>query len=384
MENEEKIEKTEVQRSKNTNRGILIAIVATVLCLAIILTFVLCSSPYEYEEIEDRFKELVEASWYVNRILFGVGAETHPRVYDPRENTKTYLIEDQLLYYYFEIEDENYERVFAYREHNSEKYKYMEVTSKKKEDKLTFDYRNREKNLWGYIIENYNPTDISEKTETEYISEVLYYYYDVVDESDKRIVAFRSSNLDPFEYMEITKEEKSGKEYDYYDETAKVYGYILPDYNETKYQLYYKKSDPKDYDYVNGDVSGMRSVMDIKNFAETVYSKNYLENTIYETLFDGVATLNEEYLTGRTARYYEYTNSNGETWLMMSNTYEAVISDERPIFDYSTAEIVRPYRRNFVNVEIEYYYESDPSEIYTVKISMIMQDGVWMLDGQTF
>lgn len=309
MENEEKMEKPEEQGEKKKNRGILITIVAAVLCLAIILTFVLCSSPYEYEEIEDRFKELVEASWDVNRILFGVGTETYPRVYDPLESLKTYKLDGQRLYYYYDVAD---------------------------------------------------------------------------SDTDKRIVAFRSSYLDPFEYMEITKEEKNGKEYDYYDEKAKVYGYILPDYNETKYQLYYKKSDPKDYDYVNGDESGMRSVMDIKNFAETVYSKNYLENTIYESLFDGVATLSEEYLTGRTARYYEYTNSDGEMWLMMSNTYEAVISDERPIYDYSTAKIVRPYRKNFVNVEIEYYYESDPSEIYTVKISMIMQDGVWMLDGQTF
>ena len=384
MENEknEMNEKTEVEKERKTNRGILIAIVAVVLCIAIVLSFVFCSSPYEYEEIEDRFKELVEASFDVNRILFGVGAKTHERVYEP--TVKTHLLKDQLLYYYFEIEDDDFERVFAYREPDSEEYSYMEVTTEKKEGEMTFSYRNSEKGLWGYDIEDYEAGDVSSYTETEYISDIRYYYYEVTNDADRRVVAFRSSYLDPFEYMEITEEEKKDREYDYLDEKEGVYGYILPDYTETKYQLYYKKSDPTDYDYVNGEVSGLRTVRDIKEFAETVYSKNYLENTIYESLFDGVATLSEEYLTGRTARYYEYTDSDGEVWLMMSNTYEAVITDERPIYDYSTAKIVRPYRRNFVNVEIEYHYESDPSKTYTVKISMIMQDGVWMLDGQTF
>jgi hypothetical protein len=262
---------------------------------------------------------------------------------------------------------------------------FMEVTTAKKEGEVTFSYRNSEKGLWGYELKDYEPKEsIEGKTEKEYISDVRFYYYDTIGESDRRVVAFRSSYLDPYEYMEITKEAKSGADHDYYDEVAKVYGYKLPDYTEVKHKLYYKKSDPAEYDYVNGDLCEMRTIRDIKDFAETVYSKNYLENTLYETLFVGVATLSEEYLTGRTARYYEYTDSDGEVWLMKSNTYEAVISDERPIFDYSTAKIVRPYRRNFVNIEIEYYYESAPDTRNTVKISMIMQDGVWMLDGQTF
>ena len=68
---------------------------------------------------------------------------------------------------------------------------------------------------------------------------------------------------------------------------------------------------------------------------------------------------------------------------MMSNTYEPLISEKR-IFDLTTAQIVRPKRRKFVTISIESYLESTPERRETVKLTMILQDGVWMLDSATY
>ena len=68
---------------------------------------------------------------------------------------------------------------------------------------------------------------------------------------------------------------------------------------------------------------------------------------------------------------------------MQSNTYEPLVT-ERRIFDLATAQIVRPKRSDFVTVSVESYLESKPNERVTVKLTMILQDGVWLLDSGTY
>ena len=63
--------------------------------------------------------------------------------------------------------------------------------------------------------------------------------------------------------------------------------------------------------------------------------------------------------------------------------YEKVSSEKR-IFKYDTAEMVRPSNKNTVNVTMDTYLESNPDEIVSVRITLIMQDGEWYLDSPTY
>ena len=81
----------------------LILILALVMLISSSMTLGGCSKAPEYYEIEARFRELVEASYDVNKILFGEGLPTYERVYD--RTVSSYEIYDS--YYYYEIDDEH-------------------------------------------------------------------------------------------------------------------------------------------------------------------------------------------------------------------------------------------------------------------------------------
>ena len=144
--------------------------------------------------------------------------------------------------------------------------------------------------------------------------------------------------------------------------------------------MYYRESDPEGYSYVKLDSPYATSEL-IKEYAESVYSKGYLEG-VYEMLFTGAA-VSDDASGIRGARYYEYEDDNGKVWLMSSDEYESLIIGKR-IYDLSTAKIVRPTRRDFVNIQIESYLEGEPDVRVSVTLSMIKQDGVWMLDSATY
>ena len=80
-------------------------ILALILCLCLMIPFaVSCSRPPEYAEIEARLKELVEASYQVNVLLFGDGLPTYERVYDPRSTTDVFKDEaNGKIYYFYEF-----------------------------------------------------------------------------------------------------------------------------------------------------------------------------------------------------------------------------------------------------------------------------------------
>ena len=88
-------------------------------------------------------------------------------------------------------------------------------------------------------------------------------------------------------------------------------------------------------------------------------------------------------VSGLSARYIEYADENGTVSLMMSNTYEPLVREVRQ-FDFSTAQIVKPSNGSYVNITVDTYLPSDPSNILTIRVSLILQDGVWMLDSGTY
>ena len=146
-------------------------------------------------------------------------------------------------------------------------------------------------------------------------------------------------------------------------------------------EFYYDSSLPKDYDVIRLDEK-FNSIATIKEAAEKVYSKSYLDS-IYETLFTGVMISDDTSSGLLTARYVEYEDKNGNIWFMMSNTYEPLVSEKR-VFDVSTAKIVRGSKAKRVRVEMETYLESKPDEKMTVTINLALENGVWYLDSGTY
>lgn len=210
--------------------------------------------------------------------------------------------------------------------------------------------------------------------------EILYYYYEVYDKDYSRVIAYRSDFTKPFTYVYVVRDKEAGKEAVFANDSTKYYAYALEGYVEPEYDFYYMSDDPTDYDYVRHD-SKFTSVDQIKYAAEQVYSKEYL-SSIYDSMFIGTLSASGG-VSGLEARYIEYADDDGGMSLMMSNEFEPFITETRQ-FDYSTARIVRPSNRKFVSIEIESYLPSAPNDRLTVTLTLILQDGQWMLDSATY
>ncbi len=287
-------------------------IICLCLCLLMLIpSLASCSRPPEYAEIEGRLKELIEASHEINGIFWGEGLETYERIYDPISTLQVHTVTDP-------------------------------------ED----------------------PDTVLSRT----------YYYELRDEEYGRVIAFRSSYADPYSYVQILTERDSTREPYYVSDSGKSFCYLLEDYVEPEYEFFYEASDPSDYDFVRLD-SPYQSIHAIKTAAERVYSPEFL-NSRYDTLFVGTAGLTDS-VVGLSARYMEYTDDEGATYLMQSNTFEALIS-ERRVYDFSTARIIKPSNKKYVTVEMDSYLESKPDQILRVRVSMQLVDGVWYLDSPTY
>ena len=90
-----------------------------------------------------------------------------------------------------------------------------------------------------------------------------------------------------------------------------------------------------------------------------------------------------EYIEDATARYIEYADDEGNISLMKANDSKVFITEIRQ-YDFSTAKIVKPANAEYVTIEIDSYLPSKPEDRLPVKLSMILQDGVWMLDAATY
>ncbi len=295
----------------------ILALVLTVLMLAV-STAALggCSKPPEYSEIEGRFRELVEASYEINKVLFGEGLPTDERVYDPWNEMETY----------------------------------------------------ERKNADGTpLIQN---------------DRQLYGYYCMFEED---ILAYRDGALAQTVYLKLERTPREN-ETPVYANTEEGRYYYSCDYTPPTGIRYYDDNDPDGYDYVSAD-SEYISIDAIKEAAERVYSKDYLENSVYEFLFTGVVSADESSnLDSLSARYIEYsdTESGDSTPLLMKSNTQKPLVEETRIFDFSTARVVKPGSKKLVNIEVETYLESTPSERLTVRVSMALVDGVWYLDSPTY
>lgn len=144
------------------------------------------------------------------------------------------------------------------------------------------------------------------------------------------------------------------------------------------------------YNYVS-DEAKYRTVIQIKEAAEKIYSDDYLEY-IYDTIFQGYADPTVGIITAR------FIEENGE--LLQSSDNEPLYNGIRK-YDYSTMKIVRPSNANIVNIEITAWIEGgelpetsvDFSDEYnamvsgqrhTVRLTLVKQSGEWYLDTPTY
>ena len=359
----------------------LIALILTAIMLTASLTS--CGKPPEFSEIEGRLRELIEASYEINEIFFGNGLPTYERVSDPKNSMQILRSEDDSrVTYYYELTDEALGRVVAYRVATLA-YSYAQILTEPDAAREAI-WTDAEQGLYVYAVD-YTPSENASKPgkienrKDEQAGTITYYYYELTDETLGRLVAYRTSDI-RYTYVQVLTASDPTREAVFEDAEKGAYAYEIA-YTEPTYDFYYTSSDPHDYDYVRDDAK-FHSIAEIKEEAEKVYSKEYLA-AIYLGLFEGTGLGDNESLDHLTARYYEYTNDYGEVSLMKSNTYQPLVSEKR-IFDLSTAKIVRPKRKNFVTIEVESYLESTPDRRETVKLTMILQDGVWMLDSGTY
>lgn len=116
------------------------------------------------------------------------------------------------------------------------------------------------------------------------------------------------------------------------------------------------------------------TVSDIKAAAEQVYSKSYLMS-IYETMFVGYIESGMKDMIY--ARYYE-----GPDGLMILKDADVWVTAKR-IYDYDTMKIVRPSSANKVTVLMDSHLEGQ-TEILPVRLSFVLQDGVWYLNSPSY
>ncbi|MBE6546091.1 MAG: hypothetical protein E7668_01455 [Ruminococcaceae bacterium] len=208
-----------------------------------------------------------------------------------------------------------------------------------------------------------------------------YHYYELEDEQLGRVIAFRQTAAitSPFTYVQVLTVPKEGHTPDYVREEG-LYCYRLEDYSEPEYEFFYGRNDPTEYDYVRYDEKYV-SVEQIKAAAEQVYSAEYL-TSVYDSIFIGSAAATET-VEGLSARYIEFDHGDGTVSLMRSNTFEPLVTEVRQ-YDFSTASIIKPSNREYVTISIESYLPSTPNDRLTVRLSMVLQDGVWMLDSATY
>jgi len=300
-----------------------IAVVLAALATVLIVRAVRNRRPPELSALTPRIKALVEGSFAVNDVLFGAGLQTYPRVYEDEYATS---YDETHKIYYYTFTDVTHGTVTAYQ------YCVKQTTG--------------EGTVWVDIQNGNAPLSADHRT--------LYRY------------AYR------------TESPEVGKTYIFKGET--YYYYQLPDYVETRPEHFYTRDDDATYDYVRTD-SGYLSVEDIKNAAEQIYAKSYLE-AVYVSQFTGHTVSSWGV---RPALYRDFTDSNGNTWLQRYNVEsEWNASLERRIYDYDTMKMVRPSNASYVNIEVETYLASDPANRQVVRLSLALQDGDWYLDSPTY
>ena len=159
-----------------------------------------------------------------------------------------------------------------------------------------------------------------------------------------------------------------------------IYGCGLPVWeDDSEYvefmHVYYGLDPARDYEIVMPNAKYL-SVNQMKEEIEKIYSKEYLDEVIYRSIFDGYAI--EDGIGGSVvgvARYYEEGN-----YLWQSKDFKTFYTGMR-VYDYSTMQIRSLGKADRCVVTIDSWLEDTPDQIETVEILITLQDGEWYLDN---
>lgn len=159
------------------------------------------------------------------------------------------------------------------------------------------------------------------------------------------------------------------------------YGAGLPVYkNDSEYarltDMYYGFEHKGVYEMVT-PYAKFASVSQIEDAAERIYSKAYLEEVVYPTLFTGHAIQGIEGVQVSNARYME-----DESWIYQSidakSLYAGMI-----VYDYSTMRVTAPSNREACYVTMNAWMEDTPEQVKEIRLRLVLQDGSWYLDAFT-
>ena len=155
----------------------------------------------------------------------------------------------------------------------------------------------------------------------------------------------------------------------YYDRDLPIY---KPFYND-----YSTESFTKDYHIVSSHAK-YRSVDAIKMAAEQVYSPELLEQVVYPSAFTGLMVSGVGGAQFANARYLE----DGENLYIYAGEDQTDFPTPL-VYDYATMKIIQPSNAERVLLSVTAWEEDRPDEPITMRISVVLSDGQWLLDKLT-
>ena len=161
---------------------------------------------------------------------------------------------------------------------------------------------------------------------------------------------------------------------------ALIYGCGVPVWeDDSEYvefmHVYYGLDPANHYEIVMPNAKYL-SISQMKEAIEQIYSKEYLDEVIYRSIFDGYAI--EDGIGGSVigvARYYEEG-----AYLWQSKDFKTFYTGMR-IYDYSSMQVRSLGKTDRCVVTVDSWLEDTPDQIETVEILIKLQDGQWYLDN---
>lgn len=168
-----------------------------------------------------------------------------------------------------------------------------------------------------------------------------------------------------------------------YEINAIFYGVGMPVYqSDSEYvqnkHLYYDYNQTEYYEYVT-EYAKYPSEDAVMRAAQKVYSKGFLEDVLAVSAFTGYAI--EDGIGGTLIARARYVEDND--WFCQSTDPTNTRYTAMRVYDYSTMQVHSLGRSDACTVTMESWLEATPSQVQTVEIYLIQQDGEWFLDSFT-
>ena len=172
-----------------------------------------------------------------------------------------------------------------------------------------------------------------------------------------------------------------------YEINTVIYGPGLPsyvrgsDFSELNH-IYFGLLENGSYEYVT-ERSKFQSVDEIKARAEKVYSKGFLEDVIYKTLFDGYAV--EDGAGGAVVGLARYGVVGDKFTVNVERDEDGIdkniLFTSMRIYDYSTMQVRSLGREDACVVSMDSILPETPDKVENVELKLALQDGEWYLDS---